>query len=312
MSDANTLEHFARDIERTAELVGAPFDPAVIRQTLEIFAAGFGSCPVELRTTSPKPGSAHRELSFRYIDADGSHDPYQLALQAGVLGIGGRPVDRLIPELRERFPIFGYGVDASASAGFEKLWPFFDRPYPLEALAELSSLPESLARVAPWLQRHGFIHVATIAADFRHATTNLYFPHPAFAEAPQRLAALLSELGSEQPSAAELEYFSHAGIVGVTLSWASDVVERICCYVTVDREDALWLPDDPVLRAVAARTPIRTTERRFVVGATYGRRGAYTKLEIDYTGTSVPLMERWLARLDRKAASGPRATIEPA
>jgi hypothetical protein len=70
--------------------------------------------------------------------------------------------------------------------------------------------------------------------------------------------------------------------------------------VTVSAPAQPWLPDDPRLVQAARTAPLRSHARNFVVGGTYGPRGSYVKLELDYTGTSVPLLERWRARLVRK------------
>src|SRR5262245_22223784 len=130
------LDRLGRDIGTFAERIGAPHDASVIARTLETFHVGFRSCPVELRTATGKPGKARPEVSFRYVDPYGSHDPYQLAVAAGALARVGRPVDDLVPELQRRFPIAGYGVDATATGGIEKIWPFLKHPHPLAELAD--------------------------------------------------------------------------------------------------------------------------------------------------------------------------------
>jgi hypothetical protein len=304
MSEINGTEtdssRLAADIGRFAALLGAPHEPAVVNRTLEIFSLGFRACPIELRTTSAKPGRGPSEVSFRYIDPRGSHDPHQIAVDSGVLQRCDRPVDHLVPELQRRFPIFGYGVDATAAEGLEKIWPFFDRSYPIEEALHIGSLPPSVASSEPWLRRHALSHFATIAADYRHASVNLYFTRDSRAGDSEQLARMLAEIGAAVPGADELAYYTRAEILGVTYSWQNPAVERVCFYVLAPSREHVRVPDDPTLHAAIDHAPVLGEQRMFVVGGSFGARGAYTKLEIDYTGTSVPLLQKWLTRHARQ------------
>lgn len=292
--DGTDLTRLADDVRTFAELIGAPCDPAVVARTLETFAIGFRHCPIELRTTFKAGGPS--DLSFRYVDPKGTHDPWRLAVDAGVLSAGERPVDRLIPELQARFRIFGYGVDATAEYGLEKIWPFFDKAYPLEDAFAVTALPPSMARSEPWLRRHGLTHLSIIAADFRSATTNLYFliRDRSFYDQP-RLAQMIAELGFAVPDGAVLARNAGAPIINVTYSWRSDAVERLCFYVLAPTAGEVPVDQHPMMRRVVEQAPV-LGERMFVVGSAFYAGGAYTKLEIDYTGNAVPLLQRWVAR----------------
>lgn len=306
------LERMARDIGAFARLVGAACEPEVVARTLDIFRLGFQRCPVELRTTTLKQGQQRVEVSFRYIDSRGSHDPYQLALDSGALRPRGRPVDALVPELRRRFPIFGHGVDATATFGLEKIWPFVDRPRPLEEALSLTSLPPSVARSEPWLRRHGLDHFSVVAADYRHESANLYFLLEPGPGAPERLGRMIADLGVAAPGPEVLAYNARAAIAGVTYSWRKDTVERLCLYVPEPVAEQVPVTGDPLVRAVVSAAPTLARQRMFVVGSSFGPGGAYTKLEIDYTGTSVPLLQKWIDRHSRpRLTSSDRGADSP-
>jgi hypothetical protein len=289
------LHRLAEDIGALAHAVGAPCDPGIVNHTLDTFQRGFRGCPVELRTTTVKPGKTGTELSFRYVDPRGSHDPYQIAVDSGALRPSGRPVDLLLPELQRRFRIFGYGVDAGASTGLEKIWPLFDQPRALEEALTVTSLPPSVARSEPWLRRHRLTRVNIIAADYRHASTNLYFPSHRLFDSPDALRMMITELGFPAPTSEILRYDTRALITNVSYSWRTDSVERLCFY-SVAHTVADLPGDAPLLRAAIAGAPAHVQKNMFIVGSTYGRDGGYTKLELDYTGTSVPLFQRWVEK----------------
>ncbi|MEZ4293448.1 MAG: aromatic prenyltransferase [Polyangiaceae bacterium] len=290
------LDRMSADLGTFARLVGAEIDEGVVARTLGAFEIGFRHQPVELRTTTVKSGKKRPDASFRYIDSRGTHDPFRIAVDTGALVPADRPVDRLVPELQEKFPIFGYGVDATAAYGLEKIWPFLDRPRPLEEASRLTSLPPSVARSEPWLRRHGLTHFCVIAADFRNASVNLYFLLDRASHGPDQASHILSDLGAPPPSPDALAHAASAPIVAVTYSYRRDTVERACLYVP--EMDAGRIPSagDPVLRAAIEQTPTLADRRMFVVGHSVGPGGAYTKLEIDYTGTSVPLFQKWIDR----------------
>lgn len=294
--DAHTtdLQRLAADIEAFAERLGAPCDRARVARTLDVFQRGFRHCPVELRTTTVKPGKRVAELSFRYVDPRGAHDPYQVAVDAGLLRPSGRPVDALVPELQRRFRIFGYGLDASAGHGMEKIWPLFDSPRPLDDALAVASLPASVARSAPWLRRHRLTRVCIIAADYRHESVNLYFPMQGLYRDAGELASVIDDLGFARPSPEALAQDLRAMIVNVSYVWGRDSVERICFYRVA--EGAADVPGDPVLRAAIEAAPGAAKGGRFILGSSYGKEGGYTKLELDYTGTSVPLFQRWVEK----------------
>lgn len=290
METRTDLNRLVDDICASAELVGVPFDRDGVERVISAYPAGFGEGAIELRTTT-KPVE-RRGLSYRFVELDRPMSPYATALEAGLLPRTDRPVDRLLPELCERFEVMGWGVDAEASYGVEKLWPFFAKAYPMSEAYALDSLPPAIRANADFFERHGLTHFSIVAADFRHASANLYFMiPPPQARTVEQIDAMLDDLG--MPALREVVEYATGGVaLNVTVSYDSPEIERLCLYVPAPDASAVPVQLDPLMAEVVERAPIVADHRSFIPGATFTRSGPYMKLEVDYTGTTLDALRR--------------------
>ncbi len=286
------LARLRRDVVAAANLADVQHDESRIQRVLEVFSEGFGSAAVELRTTT-RPRE-ERTLSYRYIELGHPPDPSRMAVDAGLLQPGGRPVDRLIGELQGKLAIQGYGVDAEASYGLEKIWPFFTVNYPMDHVLELEELPDAFRDNPRYFDRYGLTHFSIVAADYRHETANLYFLVQKPGQyTPQTIASMIRDAGGEVPPPHVLDYIANMVAINVTCSWRSEEIERVCFYVPTVQPPFVPAWEHPLLARMVNETPIVAAHRAFIVGWAFGRTGSYTKLEIDYTGTTMEAFHRW-------------------
>jgi hypothetical protein len=287
------LEKLVDDLLATAALAEVPAEPEAVRRDVAAFAESFRGAAIETRTTT-KPVE-ERGLSYRFVELDRPTDPHRQALDAGLLSPGDRPVDRLVPELKERFEILGWGVDFEVSHGLEKIWPFLACGYPVEEACALSSLPAAVRDHADFFARHGLTHFSIVAADYRHESANLYFmipPDEALSEA--RIDAMLDELG--MPALREMVRFASRGVaLNLTFRYDAPDIQRLCLYVPAPTAADVPVSLDPLLERLVERAPVRADHRSFIPGATFTRSGPYMKLEVDYTGTTLAALQRCVA-----------------
>jgi Aromatic prenyltransferase Orf2 len=295
-----SLEQLATDIVGSAALVGAPADPALVRRVLDAFRLGFSESAVEFRTTSRAEGE--RELSYRYVALGESHfpgrpnprgldpscvDPWLIARAQGLLVERGHVIERLLPALTSRFRVGGWGVDAGAAYGVEKLWPFLAAAYPIERALRVAELPAAVAAHREYYARHALSHFSILALDYRHHTVNLYFMVRPGSLRVDQLGAMIADLGMSLPERAVLEYNTGCVAINLTFSYTSPTVERLCFYVPALDANAVPTREHPIFARVVEEFPVAASQRMFVVGHTFARRSTYVKLEVDYSGTTL-------------------------
>lgn len=285
------LASLARDVAISADLVGVKYDPTQTNRVLETFTEGFSSAAIEFRTTT-KP-QAKRGLSYRYVELDREHDPYAIAREAKLIVQGDRPVERLIPELQQAFQIEGYGVDAEASRGLEKIWPFLAFGYPLRRATELENMPRALASHVGYCESHGLTHFSIVSADYQHETANVYFMvRQPDTYTPAAIRRMITDLGFKAPSDEVLAYNARAVAINLTFAYASSDVERLCFYVPAPTASDVPVGASDVLRVVTQSFPFAAAQHSFIVGHTYSKSMDYIKLESDYTGTTLGCLQR--------------------
>jgi hypothetical protein len=279
------VEQLYEDTLEAARLVEVPCNEALLNRVLQTYQEFFDTCPVAFRTTSHPPEK--RDLSFRYTAAlDTPHDPYAMALAAGLYTETGHPIEAVLPELEKRFKGLRYGIDATVRYGFNKIWPYFAGPTPVEEILSLNTIPDSMKRYVPTLKKFGMELSGLLALDYLAKTINIYYlnVHPE-AFPPEKIASMIADAGFKVPSREELELNAQTVVIYYTFSWDSPNVERLS--FGIPKTDAT-VPKHmhPVLKIVAEDIPMRTEQRQFAFCTTYGTRGDYLKIEADYFGTN--------------------------
>ncbi|MEX1656935.1 aromatic prenyltransferase [Streptomyces pseudovenezuelae] len=154
-------------------------------------------------------------------------DPYAHALSNDLIPQTNHPVASLLADLQKGCSVEECLIDVGVVGGFNKIYVHFPRDMQTVAqLVDLPSMPHALADNAGYFARHGLDGVAMIAIDYRHHTTNLYFPTPGGLE-PDTIRSLIRELGLPEPEEELVESARQTFRVYFTLGWDSSTIERI-------------------------------------------------------------------------------------
>lgn len=277
-----SLSTLLRDLIAAADLTGVSYSEETLRRVLTTFQHGFLEHSFQIRSTT-KPQDK-RDLCFRYLDLATREHPFDRAVSHGELTPTLHPIFRWLPEVAERFPALGYGVDFEAVRGLVKIWQFIDGAYDPEALLSLPAMPRCFRPSLPVLRELGLDAATIVGADFINASINLYFrPSRPSHSTGELVTKACEHLGFRPPSIVAQAHAARTGCIGVTYGWESAAIERICFYVPGFTRDSV--PDhDPLLRRFAAEVPALVDDPHFIVGWSHGSRGTYLKIEDDYTG----------------------------
>lgn len=291
--DESVLTRLANDVTRSAELAGVPSDRASIDRVLDVFGDGFANHAVEFRT-STKP-QERRGMSYRFVDLqDPTRDPVKVARESGLVQVDEHPVHALLPQVTDHCELAGWGVDAEASRGLEKIWPFLAHGYPVSDLAKLSAFPTAAGRIAPILEQHGFTHWTIVAADYIRKTCNLYFMlQDRKVASADNVRGVSKALGLSVDESL-LDYMSHGVAANVTLNWDSDEAQRFCIYVPAPTPNDVPPMPAPIPELLKS-APVAADRRSFILGPTFTKAESYVKFEVDWTGTILPLLQQCMA-----------------
>jgi hypothetical protein len=280
-----------QDIVTTARLVEVPYSEEVIKRTLNTFG-GFSRSAVQFRTTT-KPMS-HRRLDVRYEEIGSPEMPLEVARKAGYFRDEGRDIDKLLPQLYEHFPYLGDGMDFDVLDGITKFWFFPKGPFPVEKAFELSAMPRSVAEHAWYYEKYNLSAVYIIAVDFFSRTMNLYFPfmHPSH-HTQEALRGMVEDLGFEAPPEEAITYSLPGISAALTYSWDSPRLNRICFYVGFPNRATTPKGMHPVIDRFIHEVPAYK-DSVYQISWTFGAKGAYIKVENDYTGN---MMEKFVKAL---------------
>lgn len=269
------------DVDKMAELIGVEVNAERTDRVLEVFSRGFDTSPVEMRTTN-KPGEA-RGLSYRFVDFEGLYpDPLKTATEAELIKAEGRVWE--FAKESAKGELLGWGVDAGAAVGLEKIWPFLGKSHSLQKVEErMPSLPDSILKARPSLLKHGMSQYSIVAADFANETCNLYFPlqDRKWASA-DNFRSLADSLGLHVDDEL-IPYMAQGLFANFTFSWTSEEVQRFCVYVPAPSADAVP-PLGERVTSVLEGAPFATDARGFIMGPTLGREASYVKIETDWSG----------------------------
>lgn len=277
------------DLDRMAELIGVELDPERTDRVLDVFSAGFQNLPVEMRTTNKPSGS--QGLSYRFVDFEGRYpDPMQTAVDGGLVKAEGR-VWQFAKEAAQG-ELMGWGVDASATTGVEKIWPFLGKSRRLEDVEEhMPSLPSAVCAARPALLAHGMSRYSIVAADFAHETCNLYFPLQDRSWATEDNFRSLADALGLHVDEDLLPYMTQGLFANFTFSWTRDEVQRFCVYVPAPSPDAVPPMREPIT-TVLKSAPFAFEARAFIMGPTLTRDGSFVKIETDWSGMIMGIFQQ--------------------
>lgn len=277
------LNQLVEDIKAAAGAAAVPYNEEVIWRNIRAYEEYFSTCAVAMRTTSKPDGK--RDLSVRYMLPLVRHNPYEIAVKNGLYTPVGHPIEDVLAECTERFPVSGSGIDFSVNHGFEKIWPYFMPAVHVDDICTMTTMPAAIKAHAAHYQRFDLKWVSLLALDFWNKTTNIYLMIPdASLYSTKRLGAMIADLGFKVPSQQELELNTKTVCVYLTFRWDSSLVERQC-FVMACPEEQFPLHLHPVLANFVQNVPIRGAVRQYTYNTTYARTGDYYKVEADYTGT---------------------------
>ncbi|MFE0188982.1 aromatic prenyltransferase [Streptomyces sp. NPDC058989] len=274
------LAKLRADLHDCAQAVEVPFNAPAVDRLLSTLADLCTDAWLGMRTTTRPAG--RRDLNLRVCYRRPVH-PVPLLREAGLLTFDGHPMERLLDELVDAFPLW-WGIDASVSGSVDKFWLVFDNGVPLADVLALPHLPPAVRASQDHFERAGMDRVGLIALDFGHRTVNVYSPvFPPGTLTYATVTSLISGLGFPLPAEEELQRNTDAFDVYQTFSWDEPGVLRLCFPV---RYTAADFPTHchPVLKQFVETAPFAVDQRSFVHYTTYGPRGGYFKVQSDYTG----------------------------
>lgn len=239
MSSVTSAEDIYLAIDEASRLVGIPCSRDNIWPILAAYEDAFPDAGMAFSVSTGE--RLPEELDYTITVPLAFGDPYTTALSNGLIEETGHPIDTLLSDIQERVPIAEYLIDAGVVGGFNKIYANF--PFNLQRvskLAEIPSMPSTMAQNASLFERHHLSEVAMIGIDYRRKTFNLYFAglNDEYREAGNILS-LHREIGLPEPDERWLEFAKTSFRFYATLSWDSLKVERICFAHTPTRD---WDP----------------------------------------------------------------------
>jgi hypothetical protein len=282
------LRRLCRDIETAAEITGVSYNKDVVQSVLDAYGLFYSEAPVAF-TTSTRPRQ-ERGLSVRYVDFQVPHDPYEIALKHGLIREEAHPIYNLLPEIRSKMPLLGYGVDLDVSYGLTKIWSFVI-PESTEEALQLYHLPPGVKDHAAYFDKHRLTVFSFLALDFREKSANIYFTRrPGEPLETTRIIEMIEDLELPVPDEEVLAHCTRAATIYFTFNWQSPRVQRLC--FSMSASDPSHVPGHlhPLLEAYANHAPILARQRKFIYSAVLSRGGEYIKIENDYTGSMIDLI----------------------
>ncbi len=281
------------DLKQAAKIMDAPFNAASLAKTLNVFAQ-FYTPYSETSAVAYRVSTNKKDVSMRYIDFTVPHNPFEMALAGGLTARDGHPVEDVLDQLEPQVKLLGYGCDLVVTEGFEKVWPFFHM-LPIEALAKLGAMPDSVRQSMDYFAKHKMEQVSLLAVDYYHRTVNVYFMmrgpdgfKPGGMYTREQWAEMFTDLGFDRPSEAELDICMQAFTVYPTFSWDSPEIKRLCVCMPGTKLSEFPYQMHPVTERFVKEAPVQATSSVFTYCPTYGDDLNYLKMEVDYSGQYMP------------------------
>jgi hypothetical protein len=280
-----------KDLETAAQIADVPYDGDAIESVLDAYKDYFSHSPMLFRTSTRPKGQ--RRINVRFIEIEVPIDPFPTAFANGFITRDDHPIFDLHDDIVADTPVAGYGVDVAVPSGLQKIWLFLSELVPLGEVLEIPHFPGSFKAHADFLYKYGFNSVEVVAFDYSSKSINLYFiPQHYGALSPEKVTEMLGDLGLEIPSPEILGYCCRAVSIYPTFTWASDEVQRICFTVPAPMPDMMPTHLHPLLERYYANAPVQSDRRIFMFSPTPSRDGLYIKIENDYTGTTLMMMQQ--------------------
>lgn len=287
MSATAEVAELYATIQESSRLLGVPCSDDTVLPVLAAYGDAFAhpGSVVAFRVATSRRHLG--ELDCRFRNHPYTRDPYAVALASNLIApAADHPVAALLADVHGRFLIESHGIDFGVAGGFKKVYAAFtpDELQPAAKLADIASMPPSLAENAGFLARQGLADkVAGIAIDYSERTVNVYFNDlPAACFEPDTIESTARELGMAEPSAQLLKLGEYAFGLYITLSWESPRIERICYAATTGDLTTLPVPVEPEIEKFVKNVPYGGDERKFVYGVALLPQGEYYKLESHY------------------------------
>ena len=279
-----SAERLLEDIEAAARLIEAPFSKPVTRRALEVFDPEFSTCVVQLKAAC-KSGTG---VYYRFF-YNGPNDLTQRALEANLLDSPNSPNVRLQAEVLSAFPgATRAGLDFDSAFGLAKVWTFTGGPVPVEQVAALPGIPQSVRDHIGFFADHGLRDVFFTASDYQGSTMNVYFGWDEACRNIEWIENMVLATGGARPSRQVCEeILASAAVsagVGATFSWENPHLQRWCLY-------SLELPYGQANAPVPALpprlhrfldAPTLNLSPQYNVAWSFGGARAYVKLEKSY------------------------------
>ncbi|WP_242053974.1 aromatic prenyltransferase [Nostoc sp. FACHB-888] len=291
MNDVNRIR---TDIVNVAKTFGAEYSETVIEEVFQVFGDEFVNNSSMIRTSNKQPDKLN--CSLRYFEDDEQYLGlgWDTARKSGLLTDQGRPVDRLVPEICETFPVITDGVDFDVKHGLVKIWQIFRGVAPVEQAFKLPSLPKSVTAHAGFFKKYHLDALCALGIDYHHNSVNLYFDtYHLEHHTSVYYKNLLQDLQFQLPSDKVLEVLKNNGEIGLTFNYSLSRIERLCFYRPFfTREAVAQELVNPLLKKFVEEAPALVDNPGFVLGWSFGPqggKGTYVKVDVDYHDRIVPL-----------------------
>lgn len=270
-------------IEEAAALLEVEYARDDVLRILDLYGGDLSQAQVAFRVAT---GARRKgELDCRFTVPQGI-DPYQLAVDNGLLEKTDHPVAQLLADLSDNCPVDGYGIDFGVVGGFKKIWVVLPRTalQDVTRLAGLPSMPRSLGESLDFIARHGLGEtVGLLGIDYRNRTVNIYFGEPpAGGIAPESVRSMLREVDQAEPSEQMLLLARQAFGVYVTLDWDSPIIRRISLAVATTDPASLPVELDERIGMFVRHVQRADPSTRFVYAVASQPDGEYYKLQSYY------------------------------
>jgi hypothetical protein len=283
------LQRMYDDIVKTAEIAHVSYNQEAIQRVFDVFRPYFSGSAISF-VTNTRPRE-ERHLSVRYVEIQVPHNAYDIAVEHGLVAREGHPIDNLVPDLRSKYSILGYGVDLAVDYGLAKIWQFLRALPPVEEVSATPSLPAGIGQHMAYFSEYDLRHVSLFAMDYQRKTTNIYFmvKEPGLFP-PAKVAGMFEDLGFAVPSDELLQHCSRAVTIYYTFNWDSPEIERICFGTIAPQPSLIPTHLHPLLKRYVEQVPCLSKDRVFIYSVTLARNDTFIKIENDYTGSMTLLM----------------------